>query len=157
AFIEPLGQRHGLLGREAQLARCLLLQLGGDEWRLGPTPSLLALDLRDLGDARAQLACNLLGGRLGLGLGLLALPAPDARDKRRWLRRRALAVDGPILLGHEPGDLDLAVADDAHRHRLHAASRKPAPNLLPQKRADLVADQAIEDPPRLLSVGLVGV
>ena len=34
-FIEPLGHHHGLSHREAQFARCLLLQGGGGEGRCG--------------------------------------------------------------------------------------------------------------------------
>jgi hypothetical protein len=50
-------------------------------------------------------------------------------------------------------DLALALDDQAQRHRLHAPGRQAfAPDLLAQQRAELVADQAVEDAARLLGV-----
>jgi len=45
----------------------------------------------------------------------------------------------------------------ADRDRLDPAGGQPALDLVPQDRADLVADDAVEDPARLLRVGLVHV
>ena len=49
-------------------------------------------------------------------------------------------------------DLLLPLADQADGHRLDAPRRQAAADLLPEKRADLVADQAVEHAPRLLGV-----
>src|SRR5204863_155949 len=44
-----------------------------------------------------------------------------------------------------------------HGHRLDAPSGQPAPNLAPEEGADRVADQPIEDAPRLLRVDAVHI
>src|SRR5690606_31707083 len=105
----------------------------------------------------AQLGRDLLGLGLRLRLGLLALPPPDARLERPRLRRAPRDVDRPALLGHERLDLFFALADQAHGDRLHATRGQTALHLVPQDRADLVADDAIEDATRLLRVRLVHV
>src|SRR5262249_26686306 len=66
-------------------------------------------------------------------------------------------LDRPVLLGLERGDLGLALAHQADRDRLDPAGGQAALDLVPQDRADLVADDAVEDPARLLRVGLVHV
>jgi hypothetical protein len=74
-------------------------------------------------------------------------------------RRRGLELgrDRPVLLPLEGTDLALALRDEADRHRLHPTGRETAPHLLPEERADLIADQAVEDPPGDLGVELVGI
>ena len=54
-------------------------------------------------------------------------------------------------------DLQLAVADEAQGDGLHAAGGEPLGDLLPEQRAELVADQAIEDPARLLGVDAIHI
>jgi len=66
-------------------------------------------------------------------------------------------LDRPVLLGREAADLALALADDAHGDRLHAARREPAAHLVPEQRRELVADQPVEDAARLLRVEAVAV
>ena len=46
----------------------------------------------------------------------------------------------------------LAIADQLQRDRLHAPGAQPAADLVPEERADLVADEPIEDAARLLRV-----
>ena len=60
--------------------------------------------------------------------------------------------DVPVLLGHERLDLALAIADQLEGDRLHAPGAQAAPDLVPQDRADLVADQPIEHAARLLRI-----
>ena len=59
------------------------------------------------------------------------------------------------LLGLEALDLLLALHDEAKRRALHAARRQPAPDLLPQQRREIEADQVIERAPRLLPAGRI--
>ncbi len=54
------------------------------------------------------------------------------------------------MAGDEGHPLPLALDDQPHRHALHAAGRKPRPNLPPQQRRDVVAVQPVDDPPHLL-------
>ena len=85
----------------------------------------------------------------------LELPAVEAREPGREGRRsRALerGVDRPVLDRDERLDLLLAVADDPQRHRLDAPGRKAPPDLLPEEVGDLVADEPVDDAPRLLRV-----
>src|SRR5216684_5119839 len=63
-----------------------------------------------------------------------------------------VGLDRPVLLAEEALDLPLAVDDHPQRHRLYAAGRESAPHLLPEQRADLVADEAVEDASGLLGV-----
>ncbi len=63
---------------------------------------------------------------------------------------REANVDAPVLDGGERADLPLPIDDQAQGDRLHAAGRESGTDLLPQDRGDAVADEPIEDPPRLL-------
>src|SRR5262245_19848012 len=61
-------------------------------------------------------------------------------------------MEAPVLLGHEGPDLLLPLADEADRDRLDPARRQAPADLLPEERADLVADQPVEHSARLLGV-----
>ena len=61
-------------------------------------------------------------------------------------------VDRPVLDRDEGLDLALALADDPQRHRLDAAGGEAPPDLLPEKVRHLVADEPVDDSPRLLRV-----
>ena len=61
-------------------------------------------------------------------------------------------VDAPVLDRPERPDLALALDDQAHGDRLDAAGGQAGPDAAPQERADLVADQPVEDPAGLLGV-----
>src|SRR3989454_10033661 len=157
ALVELLGQGHGLLGAEAQLARRLLLEPARDEGRYRIAFLLLALDgLHDEGlvPDRRHDALGLLGRA---DARLLAVDAMElGLEGRRVLpgqRRR----NGPVLLRAEGLALALAVADQLDGHRLHAAHAEAPADLLPQQLAALVADDAIEHAPGLLGVDQVHV
>ena len=77
--------------------------------------------------------------------------------KLAGLQAPQLGSEGPVLLRHETLDLALAVDDQPHRHALHAAGGQAAPDLAADQRAELVADQPIDDAPRLLRVDQVEV
>jgi hypothetical protein len=96
-----------------------------DERRRWMPPPLLLLDLGD-GPARAfEAAQDLVDPLARVELELLVDPlAVDLRQacaEQRRLPGLEPRLDGPVLLGHEGGDLPLALDDDAHRHRLHAS------------------------------------
>ena len=61
-------------------------------------------------------------------------------------------LERPVLAGGERADLALALDDHAHRDRLDAARRQAAADLARQERAQRVADQPVDDAPRLLGV-----
>ncbi len=63
-----------------------------------------------------------------------------------------VAFDIPPAGAHEGHALALALHDQACRHGLDAAGGEPARDLAPQDGRDLVAVQAVEDPPGLLRV-----
>ena len=148
---------------KSELARGLLLQRAGRERRGRPALHFLA---SDVGNAivrsiqRGQHRLGLLGVVEGDLLALNALQA-GAKDVSR-LRLgscllRQLGVDRPVLDRLEGLDLPLALDDDAQRRGLHAPGGEPALDLLPKKRADPVADQPVEHPPRLLGVDEIHV
>ena len=60
--------------------------------------------------------------------------------------------DRPVFARDKPLDLDLAVADDAQRNRLHAPRRARARQLAPQHRRQAEADEIVER-----ATGAVGV
>ena len=60
-------------------------------------------------------------------------------------------------LGTKARDLALAIDDELDGDRLHAPRREAAAHLRPEQRRDLVADEAVENSPRLLRVDAVHV
>ena len=66
-------------------------------------------------------------------------------------------MDGPILDRHERFDLTFSLDDQPERHRLNASRRQASAHLLPEDRADAVADQTIEHASRLLGVHQIHV
>ena len=87
----------------------------------------------------------------------LAIDLHEVGLEHRRLRLAQLESDGPVLVRLESLDLLLAVADQAHRHRLDAASRQSFAHLAPEERRQLVADDAVEHAARLLRVYLIEV
>src|SRR5439155_1465753 len=81
---------------------------------------------------------------------LVGADAKEAGAERRWILPFEAGRDRPIFFRLKGLDLALALTDDAHRHRLHASSREAAADLFPQYRADLIADEAVENASRLL-------
>ena len=63
-------------------------------------------------------------------------------------------LDGPVLLGFKRADLPLALDDQSKRDGLHPAGGESGLDAVPQDGAGLVADQAIENPARLLGIHL---
>src|SRR6202034_2669861 len=113
-----LGDTHGLLRAEAELARGFLLQRRGREGRRRVAPPLLAIDAHhgELASGRLlERAHGFLRRALAREAELLDLGAPVLHELRRELlpRVRELGVDGPVLLRAESVDRVLALADHA--------------------------------------------
>ena len=83
-------------------------------------------------------------------VGLLALDGVQISLERLPRIRRHGRVDAPVFARHERLDGLFTVADDAQRYRLHPSGAQAALNVLPQQRADFVADQPVEQTARLL-------
>ena len=89
--------------------------------------------------------------RLGLGartdvepLDLLAVGADEPRLEGVVPRRREGRHQRPVFPRDELFDFQLAVADQAQRHRLHAAGGTRARELAPQHRREGESDEIIE-------------
>ena len=87
----------------------------------------------------------------------LAIDPDELADERLAAVGREDDLDRPVLTRGEGTDLALAIDDQAHGDRLDTAGRQAGMDLAPQQRAERVADQAVEDSPRLLRVDEVVV
>ena len=75
---------------------------------------------------------------------LLAVGADEARLELLAARRGQRRHQRPIFARDEFLDFELAVADEAQRHRLHAAGGARARELAPQHRREREADEVVE-------------
>ena len=155
ALIQPLGHLHGAGGGHAELAAGLLLQRRGGEGRGRIAPRRLGLDAGDREPGGLEIVAE--------GLGLLRRPDVQPCDlaavgagqpgvEGRPGRRRQGGDQRPVFTGDEGLDLALAVANEAQRHRLHAAGRPGTGELAPQHRREAEPDQIIQRP-----AGQIGV
>ncbi len=147
ALVKPLRDLHGARRGEAELARGLLLQRRGGEGRLRMALDGLGLD-RDHGEAGGS-ERRLEGARLLAGADVEPADLPAVRpDEPRGEGgvggRLEMRDERPVLARDEFLDLELAVADDAQRHRLHPPRRARAGQLSPQHRRQVEADEIIE-------------
>jgi hypothetical protein len=101
-----------------------------------------------------QIIYNLLGIRFSLEIHLLAVDAvqPGGETAALFFPLGQLCINGPILHRHKGLDLPLPFDDEAQSYRLHPPGRGAVAHILPEKRADFVAHQAVQDAPGLLSV-----
>ena len=147
-LVELLRDHHRLLDGEARR----LLQLAGDERR---DRALLPLFRRHRRDGPGRLL-QVVEDRVRLGLvadlDVRAVALEQLRVELRRHRPGEPRGEVPVLLGDERSDLALAIDDDLERDRLHPAGAQAAADLVPEDRADLVADQPVEHAPRLLRV-----
>ena len=159
AFIQALGDHHGALHAEAQLARGVLLQLAGGKWRQPHCGG--ALSSRRSGpstSAFSSAASSFFGFFLvGTSNVFFGLVPDKARVKRRRLRARQVRIDGPVFFLLERLDLALALDDQPQRHGLHASGGKPAADFVPKQRRDLVTHKAVEHAACLLRVDQVAI
>ena len=90
--------------------------------------------------------------------GLLAVdPGQLGMDPARADRPIKVDRQAPVFLGNERGDLAFPIDDQADGHALYPTGRQAAPDLAGDQRAELVAHQAVDDPPGLLGVDQVQV
>ncbi len=148
-LVEFLRGLHGALGAEAEAARGILLQGGGDEGRRRVALDRLGLDIGHRVAADSH-CFERGGGSLAIGqvefLEGLAVEAMQAGLEIGAVRGAQLRLDLPVFLRLEGLDFQLAVADQAQRYRLHPAGRTRAGQLAPQHRGEVEADQIIERP-----------
>ena len=155
ALIEPLRHPHRMRRREAELAARFLLQRRGGEGGVGVPLHRLGFHRRDCEGRGFQILLEAFGVRAGAdveALQLLAVGADEARFEGFVARRRQRRQQRPIFLADEFLDVELAVGDEAQRHRLHAAGRARARKLAPQHRRQREADEIIERAPRQIGV-----
>ena len=157
ALIKLLSDHHGALGGETELSRGVLLHAGGRERRRCMLVLFAALDLgggkigfADARDDRVRL-------RFGFEIDLCAVGSEEAHVERLFAARFELCGQHPVFLRNERVDLVLAIAHDARRHGLHAACGQTLADLCPEDRADLVADDTVQNASRLLCVDEVHV
>ena len=151
AFVQLLGGAHRASGREAKLLGRFLLHRARRKGRRRLAAALAGRDRRhykrqlfDFGDDGA-------GCRFGFDLRLMS-----REFLQPGLERLAvlLEVGGhcPVFLRDELPDFLLALDDQPQCDGLHPTRRQAGLDALPEHRRGLVADQAVEDAPRLLGV-----
>ena len=147
-LVEALGDPHGVLRAEPQLAARLLLQRRGHERRGRAAGIRLALDRAD-GErgaverggkaSRSRLVdVDGVGGRerpvAGEVAALCHLAAVDGRQPRVEVAGCERRDDVPVLGGAELDPFPLALYDEPGRDRLHPAGRESLRHLAPQDR-----------------------
>ncbi len=152
AFIQALRDHHRALHAEAQLARGILLQLAGSERRRGVAAAFFLVDRPNQPISVLERCADLFRILAVRDLNLLFTLAQEPGVECGRLAGREVRVDRPIFFFLERFDLAFAFHDQPQRNRLHASGRKSAPNLIPQQRRNLVANQPVEHAPRLLRV-----
>ena len=169
-LVEPLGDTHRRLRREAQLAARLLLQRRGHERRRRAPPVRLLLDRADGERRTLERGCErarrvlVESEQVALELAVvaevaalrdaLALDPDELRLERARVER---ADDVPVRRSDELHPLALALDHEPRRDRLHATGGEPRCDLHPEDGRDLVAVEPVEDPARLLRVDEVGI
>jgi len=175
-FVELLGDPHGAVGREAELASGLLLQGRGAERRGGTAGERLGLHrvhreaglLQRLGEVAGALLVHHegIGDELAVGIEVGAasdLPVVQAGEPGIELARcrGGAGIQGgeqiPVGRRGECHPLAFAVDDQPGRDRLHASGRQLRHDLLPQHRGDLVAVEPVQDASGLLGVHQVDI
>ena len=152
ALIQLLGDGHGPAGSHVQLPGGLLLHGGGGEGRRRGAPLIRALHVGHGKGRVLELGADPVHLLLGGGLIFLAASAIIVGLEPGPLVILQQGVQGPVLLGHEIGDLLFPVRHQAHGHGLDPPGGQAPADLLPQQGGDLIAHDAVQDTPGLLSV-----
>ncbi len=163
-LVEALGHPHRVAGRESKLPVGLLLERRGGEGRRGAPDARLLLARHHLPGFLEQVVSKLAG--LGFieqdhlfprrelaGLLVEILPGRDpvsAHADQVGVEREfvveKVGLEVPIRRGAERAALPLPQHQQANRDRLDPAGRQSVGNLLPEKRAQGVAVEPVEDP-----------
>ena len=157
ALVKLLGNTHGALGAETELAGRFLLQCRGDErWRRIAT-TLLAFDLFHQQPALRvafELLAHGVGARLVGNVELLEFFPVEMGELggESLVVGAEIRLDGPVLANDKPLDFVLAFADQPQRRTLDPTGRQSAANLLPQQGREVESHQVIEGAPRLLGI-----
>ena len=152
-LVELLGGAHGALGGEAESLGGFLLERGSGERGRRVLDALAALDVADDEGDVLDVAKH------GVGFRFVGKPERLAIDLVQPGLELAVGLleqggDRPVLLGGERADLRFTLDDQPERHGLHASRGESRADRLPEQRADLVADQAVQDAPGLLRLDL---
>ena len=108
--------------------------------------------LRTTGWASRSAVDVAFGRRLVREVEGLAVDPDELGGERLAGGGRQDRLDRPVLARGERLDLALALDDETDGDRLDAPGRQPAADLARQERAERVADEAVDDPARLLGV-----
>ena len=153
AFVELLRDAHRAPRREPQTAARLLLQRGGDERGRRAALALAALDGADLPRRLFHGGDDVLHFFFTVKLFFLVCRAVIAGDKAALLPGAVeMRIQIPVFFRLESPDLVFPVHDHADGNRLHAARGEPPAHLAPEERAELIADDAVQNAARLLRV-----
>src|SRR5208282_4375314 len=118
--------------------------------------NFLALDAFDFEgrslDGRNDLPRPRLGQLAGFVVDALVFVAVEPRLERRRILARQTGVERPIFFSAKCLAFALAIDDYPERDRLHAPRADAALDLVPQQRAELVSNQPVEHPSRLVRV-----
>ena len=152
AFVELLGDHHGLLGSHVQLPGSLLLQGRGGEGRCGGP---LLLRLLHVGNGEG-LAGNIGNDSIGLGLILqlpfLFLTIIMGHKGAGLLQPVQRHIKAPVFLWLEGPDLLLPVHHHPGGNALDTSGGKPSANLFPQQGRELIAHDPVQNPAGLLGI-----
>ncbi len=164
SLVEPLRQHHRLFCAKAKFAPGFLLQGAGGKGRCGVAAGVLARYLlhRIVGVLQVGHNCLCL---LLIFNGKLVEFCPVALYQRGAEGLRSLVAlllpqigfDGPVFNWLEPLNFALALDNEPHRHRLHPSRRQATPDLVPQERAEPIANQPVENAAGLLCVHQVAI
>ena len=154
ALVQALGDRHRPLRAEAELAARLLLERRGRERRR--RAALLGARRRSCVTTGLQRRAAPSAWRSAVASSPTSRASPSIRTSSAANvvagRGREERLERPVLAGGERVDLALALDDEADGDRLDAAGRQAAADLAREQRAERVADEAVDDPARLLGV-----
>ena len=158
AFIELLCRFHRAARLKAHSAGCLLLERRGDERRRGLSAGDALFHRFDDEISALERLENLVRILAGCELRLFAVHLCEMcrKDLARGFRGQ-LCVDRPVFPRLECADLVFSVHNQTHRDRLHSACGKSAADFAPEERAELIADDAVENAARLLRIDKIKV
>jgi hypothetical protein len=100
---------------------------------------------------------NFLGRDAVADPGFLAFYFYQTHLNRRGILTLQVGGDIPVFLRYEAADFFLAIADDAHGHRLYAPGAESPSHLFPENGTELVAYQPVQDAPGLLGLVFIEI
>ena len=147
AFIQALGEAHGVLGAEAELAAGFLLQSGGGERCRRIAADALAFHRIDAESAGFDLGFGGEGELFAVQVELIQLAAIKLHQpcgERRAGGRAEHNLDGPIFARLEDLDFRFPLADQPQGDRLHPPGGAAAGQFAPEHRGEGEADEVVQ-------------